>query len=911
MNARFRPLTTHVARAGKAPNPLLEAESEELDVRLETELPQQLAVGRGSAMFLYGSCFHPGRRIAGLEILVENAAVPALAYGMPRLDLFNRGDPYRSGFWAIVPLPALKAPTRARVRARATFEGGGQAVRTFATMELEPALEPPDVRLPAIAGGDGLVAICMATYNPPIDLFERQIQSIREQTHDRWICLVSDDASDPRRFAEIEAVIADDPRFAVSRSDERLGFYGNFERAMAMAPQAADFVALADHDDRWYPEKLEVLISSLGDANLVYSDARVVTREGETVSDTFWSHRRNNHTNFASLLIANTITGAASLFRRELLEFVLPLPPRHGGAFHDHWIGLVALGLGRIEYVDRPLYDYVQHPGAAFGYEGANQFVVRRDLRHRLARLRRGRVGAAPAHGWRTIYFLHYCRMLQVATALRLRTAGRLAPRKRRTLDRFLAGERSPGSLAWLAARRLRRLVGLNETAGFETWLLRGIGWRHLTAVATRRQDRPSRRRRDARMPRAPARGAGAQVPYAAVRERLTPLPVGVRADVPERVNILVPTMDLKHFFGAYIGTFNLARKLAERGLRTRLVAADPTRRHLPPKWKERVESYSGLAGLFDEVEVAFARDSWESLAMNPRDCLVATTTWTAHAAHRTLGALERERFVYLIQEYDPLTYPAGTFAALTAQAYEFPHLAVFSTELLRDYFRRHRIGVFAAGEASGEASSVAFENAITPVEPRPAAELESPAGRRFLFYARPEDHARRNMFELGVMALSDALASGVFGPDWEFAGIGAVDGNRVIDLGGGATLEVLARQDQDSYAELLRSYDAGLALMYTPHPSLVPIEMAAAGMLVVTNSFENKVPDTMTQISENLITVPPTLEGVGAGLRRAADEIGDVERRLRGSAVRWSRDWESSYNDRVMERVTAFLAES
>jgi hypothetical protein len=66
-----------------------------------------------------------------------------------------------------------------------------------------------------------------------------------------------------------------------------------------------------------------------------------------------------------------------------------------------------------------------------------------------------------------------------------------------------------------------------------------------------------------------------------------------------------------------------------------------------------------------------------------------------------------------------------------------------------------------------------------------------------------------------------------------------------------------------------------------------------------------------MMRISENLITVPPTLEGVGAGLRRTADEIGDVERRLRGSAVHWSRDWESSYNDRVMERVTAFLAES
>src|SRR5881409_27645 len=77
MDGRFRPLTTDAARAGNAPSPLVEAESEELDVRLETELPQQLAVGRGTAMFLYGSCFHPGRRIAGLEILVENAAVPA------------------------------------------------------------------------------------------------------------------------------------------------------------------------------------------------------------------------------------------------------------------------------------------------------------------------------------------------------------------------------------------------------------------------------------------------------------------------------------------------------------------------------------------------------------------------------------------------------------------------------------------------------------------------------------------------------------------------------------------------------------------------------------------------------------------------------------------------------------------
>ena len=35
---------------------------------------------------------------------------------------------------------------------------------------------------------------------------------------------------------------------------------------------------------------------------------------------------------------------------------------------------------------------------------------------------------------------------------------------------------------------------------------------------------------------------------------------------------------------------------------------------------------------------------------------------------------------------------------------------------------------------------------------------------------------------------------------------------------------------------------------MYTPHPSLVPIEMASAGMATVTNSFENKTADAMAR---------------------------------------------------------------
>ena len=48
----------------------------------------------------------------------------------------------------------------------------------------------------------------------------------------------------------------------------------------------------------------------------------------------------------------------------------------------------------------------------------------------------------------------------------------------------------------------------------------------------------------------------------------------------------------------------------------------------------------------------------------------------------------------------------------------------------------------------------------------------------------------------------------------------------------------------------MLRGHDLGLALMLTPHPSLVPLEMASAGMATVTNSFENKTPAALEAIS-------------------------------------------------------------
>ena len=52
----------------------------------------------------------------------------------------------------------------------------------------------------------------------------------------------------------------------------------------------------------------------------MYSDARIVDEDGELLAETYWQERRNNHDDIASVLMANSVTGAASLFRRELLD---------------------------------------------------------------------------------------------------------------------------------------------------------------------------------------------------------------------------------------------------------------------------------------------------------------------------------------------------------------------------------------------------------------------------------------------------------------------------------------------------------------------------------------------------------------------------------------------------------------
>jgi glycosyltransferase involved in cell wall biosynthesis len=461
---------------------------------LELGPPERLAVGRGTAFAVGGYAYVPGERTSQLTIEVGPDRQRIGRLRLPRDDVYGRQasvgaapEAYRSGFVGLVDIAPIEMPDRRTMELVLGLEGGREARATVGEVELVPDLSPSVVSsAPTWPGSGARVAICMATYEPPPALLRRQLESLRGQTHNNWICLISDDASSDSAFEYLLAETEGDPRFAVSRSESRLGFYRNFERALSMTPPEADFVTLCDQDDRWRPVKLERLLELIGDAQLVYSDARIVSPEGAVVKPSYWTERRNNYTNFGSLLLANSVTGAASLYRRELLDDALPLPPLLAKEFHDHWLAVVGLALGKIAYVDEPLYDYVQHGGAVIGHSAANKRPrpIRRQLIDRL----RNPTGAA-----RAVYYYDWHQQLLFCEVLRLRCWDRMAPSKRRIVRRLLRADDGVAGLAWMLSRRARRLWGNNETLDRELFYSYALLRRRAVSLYTAGRRRPSR----------------------------------------------------------------------------------------------------------------------------------------------------------------------------------------------------------------------------------------------------------------------------------------------------------------------------------------------------------------------------------------------------------------------------------
>lgn len=393
-----------------------------------------------------------------------------------------------------------------------------------------------------------------------------------------------------------------------------------------------------------------------------------------------------------------------------------------------------------------------------------------------------------------------------------------------------------------------------------------------------------------------------------AVRNKIAPLRLAVSNAAEPRVNVLVPSLEPGHVFGGRIAQLNLALTLSKSGQRVRVLLTDD-----PSLSSDRVrhlQAYENLGDFAEQVEVGWASDRSVPVEVSRNDRFLATSWWSAHLANAACRELGRPAFVYLIQEYQPLAHPLGTWAALADQSYNFRHFALFSTGFLRDFFQGRRLGVFREDPDGRDGRSAVFRNALSPVPSASLSEMSERMPRRLLLYARPERHAERNMFNLAVLGIRAAVEEGLFADGWEILGVGKQ--GAATDLGWGPVhIRLLPRMDQMPYGELLAKCDVGLALQYTAHPGLLPLEMASAGMITVTNHFENKTASALQAVSSNLVPVEATVDGIVEGLREAVRRCEDYRAREAGARFDWPRTWDRAFDRAFIGRVLDFLEAS
>lgn len=170
------------------------------------------------------------------------------------------------------------------------------------------------------------------------------------------------------------------------------------------------------------------------------------------------------------------------MFRRGLLDYVLPFPPQIGDLYHDHWIGSVALAKGDLGCITRPLYDYTRHGANISGYhtqpKGAWLRRVHWTLKHLTSEQGRQRA--------QFIYNQFVLRAEAMATVAILRCAPNLTQHKKNALRRLANLDSSPITWVWLFWRGVKDWRRFSLTDGAEYELLLGVVWKRFSDLRAR-----------------------------------------------------------------------------------------------------------------------------------------------------------------------------------------------------------------------------------------------------------------------------------------------------------------------------------------------------------------------------------------------------------------------------------------
>lgn len=359
------------------------------------------------------------------------------------------------------------------------------------------------------------------------------------------------------------------------------------------------------------------------------------------------------------------------------------------------------------------------------------------------------------------------------------------------------------------------------------------------------------------------------------------PLPVFEDRATEPTLTILTDSVDSDSLFGG-VGTALVVGALAARRLNARLRLVTRTAAPDPRALGQIIQAHRlDFNGPTDFVHMPLGGD--KPLPLGENDLVLTTSWWGTRAA---LGTIDPKRILYLLQEDERMFYPYSDTRLRCAETLSEPGVRILvNTRMLFDHLADGPDPLPLLRERGHW-----FEPAFPAFE-RPDILTPRTGKKNFFFYARP-NHPR-NLYWRGLEVIDKVIREGLLSADeWNihFAGHDLA----AIELAGGVRPKIWSKMPWAKYAELISQMDLGLSLMDTPHPSYPPLDLAASGSVVVTNTHGPKV--SLENWSRNILAVPPSVTALADALHVGVALAGDTKQRAENCAAdQIPRNWEAT----------------
>lgn len=222
---------------------------------------------------------------------------------------------------------------------------------------------------PPVGNASPAVTVVLCTYNGE-KYIEQQLHSIRNQSYNNLLLLVSDDASTDGTWELLKIHAAIDPRIQLHQNTINQGYNQNFSQTCARV--TTPLLAFADQDDLWHEEKIEKLVNALeNNTPLIYCDSRSFTGDTPLTTPPKSLYQRFEGKNILNLCLYNTVNGHAILARTDFIKKILPFPAH---LFYDWYIAGKAALAGGVQYLPELLvYQRMHSSNASVFGERAGQ----------------------------------------------------------------------------------------------------------------------------------------------------------------------------------------------------------------------------------------------------------------------------------------------------------------------------------------------------------------------------------------------------------------------------------------------------------------------------------------------------------------------------------------------------------